>query len=119
MDYDPPTSTDTYLFNVYIGDTEMEHHSGYGAAGYTYWRQPRVSDDCDCPANLPDEYYLVFNDVHEFFMFCGRTGRYDYDEYGPGLGTGKQPPIGLREVYPNDVTDGIFLVGYTFFHTIP
>ncbi len=122
MDYEPPTSTETYLFNVYIGDSGGSSPDGYGAAGYFTGDNQGYPMIVIAKQTLEDEYYMHSTIAHEFFHAVqGRTGRYDYDAYGPGAWYWEATANWVEgEVYPDDVSGmAYFLVGYTYFPHYP
>lgn len=122
MGYDAPSTTDTYLFNIYIGDSGGGAPQGYGAAGYFTGDNQGYPMIVIAKQTIQDEYYLHSTIAHEFFhALQGRTGRYDYDSYGPGAWYWEATANWAEgEVYPNDVSGmAYFLIGYTFFPHYP
>ena len=98
LGYEMPTSADTYLFNVYIGDTGSGAPQGYGAAGYFTGDNQGYPMIVIAKQTVMDEGYLDFTVAHEFFhALQGRTNRYDYDEYGPGAWYWEATAIGSKE----------------------
>ena len=121
LGYDQPSSTETYLFNIYIGDSGGNSPGGYGAAGYFTGDNQGYPMIVLAKQTLTDEYYLDSTIAHEFFhALQGRTGRYDYDEYGAGAWYWEATANWVEtEVYANEAGMAFFLVGYTFFPHYP
>ena len=121
LGYDAPSSTDSYLFNVYIGDSGNGTPEGFGAAGYFTGDRDGYPMIVIAKQTLTDEYYLDSTIAHEFFHAVqGRTNRYDYDTYGPGAWYWEATANWIEgEVYPGSEDMAYFLVGYTFFPHYP
>ena len=121
LGYEMPTSADTYLFNVYIGDSGGGAPQGYGAAGYFTGDNQGYPMIVIAKQTVMDEGYLDFTVAHEFFhALQGRTNRYDYDEYGPGAWYWEATANWVEsEVYPGQSGNAGFLIGYTFFPHYP
>ena len=121
LGYEMPTSADTYLFNVYVGDSGGGAPQGYGAAGYFTGDNQGYPMIVIAKQTVMDEGYLDFTVAHEFFhALQGRTNRYDYDEYGPGAWYWEATANWVEsEVYPGQSGNAGFLIGYTFFPHYP
>ena len=121
MGYEAPATTDSYLFNIYIGDSGSGTPAGYGAAGYFTGDQQGFPMIVLAKQTVWDEYYLDGTIAHEFFhALQSRTNRYDYDEYGPGAWYWEATANWAESVvYPDEVGMAYFLVGYTYFPHYP
>lgn len=121
LDYDAPSTTDTYLFNVYIGDSGSSTPGGYGAAGYFTGDNQGYPMIVIAKQTVLDQDYMDFTIAHEFFhALQGRTNRYDYDEYGPGAWYWEATANWVEsQVYPGSSGNAGFLIGYTFFPHYP
>ena len=121
LGYDTPSTADTYLFNIYIGDSGGGTPGGYGAAGYFTGDNQGYPMIVIAKQTVLDQDYMDFTIAHEFFhALQGRTNRYDYDEYGPGAWYWEATANWVEsEVYPGSSGNAGFLIGYTFFPHYP
>jgi hypothetical protein len=120
MEHRPPYGTDSYLFNVYIGDSGSGAPSSYGASGYYY------GDDDGWPmivvaaSTLDDQEYSDITASHEFYhALQGETGRYDYSG---GVGSWFWEATATwasAQVYPSNVYYASFLFSYVFLPHYP
>ena len=67
LGYEIPTSADTYLFNVYIGDSGGGTPGGYGAAGYFTGDNQGYPMIVIAKQTVIDQDYMDFTIAHEFF----------------------------------------------------
>lgn len=121
LGYQTPSSADTYLFNIYIGDSGNSTPGGYGAAGYFTGDNQGYPMIVLAKQTILDEYYLDSTIAHEFFhALQGRTNRYGYDDTSSGSWYWEATANWVEtEVYPNEAGMSYFLVGYTFFPHYP
>lgn len=120
LNYLPPTATDQYYFNIYIGDTGSGTPPGHGAAGYFTgdsegYPMIVISSDTVGSENMG----MVV--AHEFFhAIQGRVYRYTYDETGPSAWYWEATANWAEgEVYPGTASMAGFLIGYSFFPHLP
>lgn len=121
MGYDVPDTTDTYLFNVYIGETGSNTPNSYGAAGYFNIDTQGYPYIVLAKTTITNEYYLDSTIAHEFFhALQARTNRYSYDYAGPSAWYWEATANWAEcFVYPDDLNMAYFLVGYTFLPQLP
>jgi MYXO-CTERM domain-containing protein len=121
MDHPAPVGTDSYLFNVYIGDTGSGAPSAYGAGGYFYtdWDgYPYIVVSKDV---LFDTDYSAGVAYHEFYhAIQGGTNRFDYDEGNDAAWFWEATAEWVTfEVDLNNPYNGTFLYSYLLLPDLP
>ncbi|MBM74359.1 MAG: hypothetical protein CMK59_03065 [Proteobacteria bacterium] len=112
--YPPPSGTEQYLFNVYLGDTGGSVPASMGASGYY------TTDSEGWPMVVLGPYVYEYGDQHlstiphEFFHAVQHSlGNYLDDDrarwYWEATATWME-----GEVYPQEPLAGIFLFGFLF-----
>ncbi|MEZ4241321.1 MAG: DUF6055 domain-containing protein [Myxococcota bacterium] len=80
MGHPEPLTTETYKFNVYVGDTGNGAPDGYGAGGYYYVDPQGYPMVVIANASLSDPPYADHAGYHEFYhAIQGSLDRYQYD----------------------------------------
>lgn len=108
-----PYGTETYLFNVYIGDTGGGTPEGHGAGGYYTRDGENMPMIVIAKNSLENEEYVAVASAHEFYHALqdasGAAYAYDGDSawYWEATATWAS-----GEVYPDDAYYGMFLYGY-------
>lgn len=121
MGHPAPLGTDTWLFNVYVGDTGDGTPSSNGAGGY-YWR-----DDDGMPYVVVARDSLYYPDyaqgtaVHELYhALQDAVGTYGYGDGNVGAWYWEATAGWAQgEVYPENATYAQFLMGYAWLPELP
>ncbi len=118
MELPVPYGSDSYKFNVYIGDTGSGAPSAHGASGY-YWTDsegyPMVVVGLD---SLDDEEWAASTVVHEFFHAVqDATGNY---QGAAGDWFWEACAMWVEgEIYPENPYYAAFLMGFAFLPHLP
>ena len=119
MAHPAPPSTDTYLFNVYIGNTGSDTPDDYGAAGYYN------PDDDGYPMiviaqdTLKDAAYMEITAVHEFYHAI-QNGLDAYTYTGDAAWYWEATADWVAsQVYPDNLNYAVFLVGFAYLPYLP
>jgi hypothetical protein len=119
LDHTRPFGTDTYRFNVYVGDSGGNAPPGFGAAGYYTVDEEGYPYVVVSGGVLLDPGYADITAAHEFYhAIQGSSLRYDYDPEGPAAWFWEASATwAATEVYAGGSYDALgatFLFGYAF-----
>ncbi|MEQ1501545.1 MAG: DUF6055 domain-containing protein [Myxococcota bacterium] len=119
MGHPAPDTTQSYYFNVYIGDTGGGTPSGYGTGGYYYTDPEGFPMVVISYASLFDPDFADHAAQHEFYhAIQGSLARYTYD--GPAAwyweATAEWAAISTDTSNP---TNGPFVFGYLLLPSLP
>jgi len=119
MDHPAPTTSNQYLFNVYIADTGGNTPSSYGAAGY-YNTDPDGYPMIVLATNtIADLVYGRTTIAHEFYHAIQHTtGSYSYSGDAAWYWEATASWIEI-EVWPDDRYYAVFLFGYALLPYLP
>lgn len=114
-----PEGTDSYLFNVYIGDTGSGAPDGYGTSGYYYRDDDGYPMIVVSAATLEDREWSEGTAAHEFFHAVQDvTGRYSYE--GESAWYWEATAVWIEgEVHPDSDSYIAFLFGYALLPHLP
>ena len=119
MEHDAPLGTDTYLFNVYIGDSGEGSPDGFGAGGYYYVDsegQPMIVIAWD---SLFYAQSLSSTAYHEFYhAIQGRADRYPYEDPSAWYWEATAEWAAI-ETEPLNPSNGAFAFGYLLLPQLP
>ena len=119
MGYTQPTGTQTYRFNVYIGDTGPGSPSSQGAAGYFWFDgegEPMIVIAASIVSGRDDAAHTA---AHEFFhALQDRAGTYDYE--GQGAWYWEATAMWIEgEAFPDDAGWSVFTPFYLYLPELP
>ena len=119
MDHPQPYGTESYYFNVFIGDSGNGAPSGYGAGGY-YSGDPDGWPMIVVSANtLNDGAYSQITAAHEFYhAIQGSLATYDYQGESAWFWEATAT-WASAQVYPDNIYYGSFLFSYYFYPHYP
>ncbi len=113
MELPAPYGTETYKFNVYIGDTGSGAPSSYGNSGYYYVDSQGYPYIVVAASALQDMDWGTTTAVHEFFHAVqDATGNYNGEE-GSWLWEATASWV-EGEIYPSNPYYASFLMGFAF-----
>lgn len=111
-----PWGTDTYKFNVYIGDTGGGTPSSYGSGGYYYQDDDGYGYIVIAESSLRDAQYVEGTAAHEFYhALQDAVAVYGYGDGDPGAWYWEATASWAQgEVFPDNPTYAQFLMGYAW-----